>query len=100
MTFDETRDDVIKSNLDYKVNDIIDELRAVIDYQFIVNERLKTKLINKYWERTITIRCPPREIENFELPKENVNPINIDITTEERNYCLEFLKKEYEILGY
>jgi len=40
------------------------------------------------------------EIENFELPRENVNPINIDITPEERNFCLEFLKKEYEILGY
>lgn len=67
MTFDEKRDEVIKRGLDYKIKDIIDELRAVIDYQFIVNERLKTKLIPKYWERTISVRCPPREIENFEL---------------------------------
>jgi hypothetical protein len=34
------------------------------------------------------------------LPRENVNPIHIDITPEQRNFCLEFLKKEYEILGY
>jgi predicted acylesterase/phospholipase RssA len=67
MTFDETRDEKIKKNLDYKIKNIIDELRAVIDYQFIVNERLKTKLIPKYWERTISVRCPIREIENFEL---------------------------------
>jgi hypothetical protein len=40
------------------------------------------------------------DIENFELPRENVNPIHIDITPEQRNFCLEFLKKEYEILGY
>ena len=67
MTYDETRDDMIKPKLDYKINNIIDELRAVIDYQFVTTERLKTRIINKYWERTISIRCPVRELENFEL---------------------------------
>jgi len=40
------------------------------------------------------------EIKNFQLSRENVSSIDIDITPDEEKYCREFLSKEYEILGY